>query len=275
MNGDDGRLRILQWDRWRELGLLMTQQPRVAGRPARLPDGLRVYAVGDVHGRLDLLQRLEAQIAAEAQAAPRNLEIELVYLGDYVDRGPDSRGVIELLASTSSARVRRRFLCGNHDQWFRDCANGTCAEDWLANGGDTTLRSYGVELAAGRPFERATAPMAQALRDRLPRRHRIFLDRLDLIVRHGDYVFCHAGVSPGRPLDRQSAYDLLWTREPFLSHHGELEAVIVHGHTVSRDPVVRTHRIGVDTGAVWTGRLTAAVLEGAGLRFISTADTVA
>jgi serine/threonine protein phosphatase 1 len=241
--------------------------PRLEGRIPELPPGVRVYAFGDVHGRLDLLRELEGRALSEACGTARTRHI---YLGDFVDRGPDSRGVIEHLLQPPPERIERVLLCGNHDRWFRDyLLTGQCEVDWLIHGGIETLASYGITMEPD--AERACHPSVwRHVLEKVPPAHCRFLRDLGTLVEVGDYAFCHAGVRPGRPLATQLEADLYWIREPFLSHRGEFGKIIVHGHTVVRRPEQRTNRIGIDTGAVWTGVLTCAVLEGAEVRFIST-----
>jgi len=243
-------------------------EPWIDGRPPRLPDGVRVYAIGDVHGRLDLLTELEDMVLGDATRPGAPRDVHIVHLGDYVDRGPDSRGVLDRLTEPLHGRVRRVLLCGNHDQWFKGFLNsGRWDPNWLDYGGRETLASYGV--GGARPGAREAEAHAELARAILPR-HRRLLTGLQPTWRLGDYLFCHAGVRPGRPLDRQTAEDLYWIREPFLSWRGAFGAVVVHGHTVVERPELRANRIGIDTGAVWTGRLTCLVLEGDRRRFITT-----
>ncbi|MFM2150779.1 MAG: hypothetical protein RLZZ187_3085 [Pseudomonadota bacterium] len=221
--------------------------------PGWLPPGLRVYAIGDPHGCAARLAALEAQIAADAAARPV-AEVVLVRLGDYVDRGPDSAGVLALLRGPSpvpGARVVN--LAGNHEQLMLAAldprAEAEVVELWLDNGGGTTLESYGADPRDVRSW------------GAVPEADLAFLRGLPWQVALGGYVFAHAGVRPEVPLDRQDPMDLAWIREPFLSWRGRLPAVVVHGHTPSRLPEVLDHRIGIDTGAVYGGPLSCAVLE--------------
>ncbi len=230
--------------------------------PGRLPPGRRVYAVGDVHGCLDRLEALHELIGDDLAARPAE-EALLVHLGDYVDRGPDSAGVVACLAGGSPlAGMATVNLMGNHEHMMLAAlASGeTEATDlWLANGGIDSLASWGVPRSA-QPREWATY---------LPKPHLLFLR--DLAVRHasGGYLFVHAGVRPGIPIERQSRHDLMWIREPFLSAKDRFGLVVVHGHTPRHEPVVRANRIGIDTGAVMGGALTCAVLEEDRLGFIT------
>lgn len=231
--------------------------------PPRVPAGRRVYAIGDIHGQNrildDLLDRIGTD-AADARAA--GLQSEIVFLGDYVDRGEGSRAVIERLSGTVLDDVRCRFLMGNHEAVLLDFLKDPVASaDWLDYGGVETLASYGVRASLG-IRERARC---ENLRDRfaeaLPDHHRRFLETLETMVVIGDYVFVHAGIRPGRKLERQTASDLLWMREPFLSDTRPHEKIVVHGHTMVDEPEMRPNRIGIDTGAYVTGLLTALVLE--------------
>jgi len=252
-------------------GKEMPTAPTVGGVPARLPAGVRVYAIGDIHGRLDLLQAVERQIVEDAAAGAPDLERIVVYIGDYVDRGFESRRVIEHLITRPLPGFRPVYLLGNHDIWLRDFARGVdVADSWLRFGGDATLFSYGVPLDLQRP-EAERYQLAQArLQEKIPPSHLDFLDGLELAFGLGDYFFCHAGIRPDVPLEEQGQADLVWIREPFLSWNGDAGKVIVHGHTVEEHPVVRPNRIGIDTGACWTNRLTCLVLEGESWRFLAT-----
>lgn len=247
-------------------------RPQIAGRPPVVPAGTRLYAIGDVHGRLDLLREMEALIEEDLAAARRPLHTVLVLLGDYVDRGFDSRRVLDHLIGVSPLRrLPRVLLLGNHDLWLREfLAGAPIGESWLQFGGDATLASYGVGLDRTLPEAERLVAARAALLERFPEAHRHLLERLEPAFSFGDYFLCHAGVRPGVPLEAQSEADLLWIREPFLSYTGEFGKIVVHGHTPSEEPVVRRNRIGIDTGACWTGRLTCLVLEGDEQRFLAT-----
>jgi len=245
--------------------------PRIAGRAPRLPPGERVYAVGDVHGRLDLLREMEHRIARDVEGVPPTGPVRRVYLGDYVDRGPDSRGVIEQLCGARRRADAPICLMGNHDWWFREfLEGGDVAAAWLPSGGDATLASYGVPDIPAFDDDAGWTRLRGRVRRRVPAEHRRFLNGLERMTSRGDYVFAHAGIRPGLPLAQQHGRDLLFIREPFLSDARDLGAVVVHGHTVVAEPDVRANRIGIDTGAYWTGRLTALVLEEDTQRFLTT-----
>lgn len=237
----------------------------------KTPAGTRVYAVGDVHGRTDLLDRLHRMILDDAREAPESRKV-VVYLGDYVDRGPDSAGVVDRLLADPLPGFESVHLKGNHEDFLlRFLDDPSIGSLWQMNGGAATLASYGVN-----GVERDSArSLSEAFRDRLPAAHRRFFEGLRLMHREGDYVFVHAGVRPGAPLDAQSEDDLLWIREPFLGSAEDRGFVVVHGHTPVEWPELLFNRINVDTGAVWTGRLTAIVLHGDQRRFLDTGPDTA
>ncbi|MBM3489303.1 MAG: serine/threonine protein phosphatase [Alphaproteobacteria bacterium] len=237
---------------------------------ASLPAGRRLYAVGDIHGRLDLLEDMLALIAADRALHPSG-DCGMVFLGDYVDRGSDSRGVVERLRGLAGETPAPIFLMGNHEAMLLHfLEQGQGGFNWLYNGGAATLLSYGVAWPATADGESGMAPVRSALAAALPTAHREFLSALRLWHGEGDYLFVHAGVRPGVPLAEQSAEDLLWIREEFLDHDGPLPQVVVHGHTIARKVELRRHRIGIDTGAYHSGRLTCLVLEGSGRRLLAT-----
>jgi serine/threonine protein phosphatase 1 len=245
-------------------------RPTAAGRSARVPPGVCVYAVGDIHGRVDLLAELHRLIAEDASHLTPGTEKLVVYVGDYVDRGLESRQVIDLLLDSPLPGFTAVHLLGNHDAWLLSfLVDPQIGPTWLRYGGDATLLSYGVPvgLQRGNTYDKLQAD----LRERVPRHHVDFLQSLELSYETGDFLFVHAGVRPTLPLDRQTSEDLLWIREPFLSWRRDLAKVVVHGHTVGADPIVRNNRIGIDTGACWTGCLTCLVLEEGDYRFLSTA----
>jgi serine/threonine protein phosphatase 1 len=230
----------------------------------RIPAGFRVYAVGDIHGRDDLLQRLQQHIANDMATAPEAHRV-LVYLGDYIDRGPDSYAVVEHLLGFRPERTERVFLKGNHEAALLEFLNGTLSgggvRDWMGYGGQATLPSYGIACTAA---DVSDPKRLQVLRDRLlsavPERHQRFYHALLPSFAMGDYLFVHAGVNPAVSLEAQTEEDLLWIREPFLRPQRYLGKMVVHGHTIAPTPEERPHRIGIDTGAYATGHLTALVL---------------
>jgi serine/threonine protein phosphatase 1 len=235
-----------------------------------VPAGTRVYAVGDVHGCAALLDRLHARIRDDARDAPERRKV-VVYLGDYVDRGPDSAGVIDRLLDDPLPGFETVYLKGNHEDFMlRFLDDPSVGGYWLMNGGGATLASYDVtETRPGRSAGPADG-LGDAFRARLPAAHREFLDGLRLMHREGDFVFVHAGIRPDTPLDAQTEEDLLWIREPFLGSPEDRGFVVVHGHTPVESPELLFNRINVDTGAVWTGRLTALVLHAGEQYFLQT-----
>jgi serine/threonine protein phosphatase 1 len=228
---------------------------------ATIPAGEVVYAIGDIHGRLDLLHELLTLIEQDSAAVGKARKT-LIFVGDYVDRGPDSRGVVELLSARLPDEFDAHFLKGNHEQFLLDFLDDpTWLDAWLRNGGEPTLLSYGVDV--GGLERRRAEPRAwrEAFQEAIPERHLHFLRNLELQYQIGDYVFVHAGVRPGVPLDEQRPTDLLWIRHEFLRSQEPFGKIVVHGHTPKREPVMRSNRIGIDTGAVFTGCLTALRLE--------------
>ncbi|MCB4770224.1 serine/threonine protein phosphatase [Ancylobacter sp. Lp-2] len=226
----------------------------------RIPDGLRVYAFGDIHGRLDLLERLLETVERDAQG---HEGVRLVFLGDYVDRGPDSRAVIERVLRLQQERGAI-CLTGNHEAMMRAALDGSGPLDrWLGNGGVAALASYGVaaEDVGGKALRRAA-------REAIPPEHAAFLAGLGFSAEFGDYFFCHAGVRPGVALERQTAHDLIWIRRVFLDSTADFGKRVVHGHTPVEEVDIRANRINVDTGAWKTGRLSCVVLEGAEVRVL-------
>ncbi len=234
----------------------------------RVPAGSLVYAVGDVHGRLDLLERLRDMIEADAAGIPAARKV-IVYLGDYVDRGPDSRRVVELLIEEPLAHLKAVHLIGNHEAMLLSfLTDPGQVRLWFMNGGDATLRSYGVDLWAETDANDRAAFLRQCFIDRLPDSHLAFYHALRLTHEEGDYLFVHAGIRPGVPLDAQDPEDLIWIREEFLHSMADHGKVIVHGHTPMHEAQLRPNRIGIDTGAVYGGKLTALVLHGAERRLL-------
>jgi len=225
--------------------------------PGSLPAGRRVYAIGDVHGCIAQLTELHQAIAADLAARPVAAPV-LVHLGDYVDRGPDVAGVMELLAAGDPVSgVPTVNLLGNHERTMLDALLGDRAAqtDWLYTGGRESLQSYGID---------PDAPERDAWARHVPVHHIDFLRTLALSHQEGSYVFAHAGIRPGVALDAQEKQDLLTIRTQFLFSETDFGAVVVHGHTPTntRLPVIRHNRIALDTGAVYGGKLTCAVLEG-------------
>jgi diadenosine tetraphosphatase ApaH/serine/threonine PP2A family protein phosphatase len=236
---------------------------------ASVPRGVRLYVIGDVHGRLDLLDALAAKIGDDLGRGP-NFELSAtVFLGDYIDRGPHSAWVIERLAN-GDFPTPFIALRGNHEaELLHFLQEPNVLEDWRHYGGLETLASYGVDVSAamcGKGYDVAQRQLAR----NLPPRHLEFLQQTLLFYSYGDYFFCHAGVRPGVPLAEQSERDLLWIRQAFTDYRGSFEKVVVHGHTAVETPKVLPNRIAIDTGAYATGLLTCLVLQEQDRRFLST-----
>ena len=239
--------------------------------PAATPPGTRIYAIGDIHGRLDLLTHLHGLIAADAQRAAAERQI-LLYVGDYVDRGPDSAGVIELLLDHPLPGFEIVHLLGNHeDAMLRFPDDISVGPTWLQYGGVETLLSYDIELSSGGwRDERELRRLQGEVRRRVPRRHVEFMRGMKLLHLEGDYLFVHAGIRPGVPLERQERDDLLWIRSEFLESREDHGKIIVHGHSITPVPELRPNRIGIDTGAFFSDRLTCLVLDGTRHTFLRT-----
>jgi serine/threonine protein phosphatase 1 len=237
---------------------------------ASVPPGHRVYAIGDIHGMADQLRTLLAKIGSDIAEHPE-AEAKLVFLGDYVDRGGDSKGVLDCL-SNSDIPAESTYLMGNHEEVMLSfLEDPDVAEQWRHFGGLETLHSYGVdieEVLRGRGYEHARNELV----GRLPESHLRFLQDLNASAEHGDYFFCHAGVRPGIPLAEQQRSDLLWIRDEFLRFEGGFEKIVVHGHTPSEEVQFGRSRINVDTGAYATQRLSAVCLFDSERHVISSTD---
>jgi serine/threonine protein phosphatase 1 len=238
-----------------------------ARRPRARPlEGIRIYAIGDIHGRADLLDQLLRRIDADIATHPTSRAIQ-IFLGDYIDRGSNSREVIDLLIAR---RRRQRVIClkGNHETYIHQfLKNPSVLSDWWQLGGVNTLLSYGV-AAPRNATDRQQQELANAFERALPDSHRRFFSSLPLTFTCGDFLFVHAGVRPGVPLSHQREHDLLWIRHDFLLHEDDFGKVVVHGHTPVRQPDIRLNRINIDTGAYATGTLTCLMLEGDDMVFI-------
>ncbi len=245
---------------------------RTPASPRSVPAGARIYAIGDIHGRLDLFAALVTRI--EADRAGFAGAVEVVLLGDYIDRGPRSADVLDWLAAGLPDWASWTLLRGNHEQAMLDSIDGTggqrTLDAWLDYGGRETLRSYGVptRIALGDD----PAAIRGELARRVPAAHVAMLRAMPLSRRIGDYLFVHAGIRPGVPVELQEDRDLMWIRGEFLDCKDDHGCVVVHGHSITREVTERPNRIGIDTGAYATGRLTALVLEGATRRYMATDD---
>jgi serine/threonine protein phosphatase 1 len=233
-----------------------------------LLDRGRLYVIGDIHGRSDLLDRMSAAIVRDLEATPAEASL-VVTLGDYIDRGPDSRGVLDRL-TRNPFPTELIALKGNHELMLESFLHDpSVADHWRRLGGLETLISYGVpieSLMVGKDYDHAV----YALKAALPREHLEFLANLQTSLSVGKYFLCHAGVRPGVALDRQDPNDLLWIREPFLGSQANFGKIVVHGHTPRERPEVLANRINIDTGAYMTSRLTCVVLGRESVRFLST-----
>lgn len=239
---------------------------------ARLPAGEAVYAVGDIHGRFDLLQEILERIVEDADQHPADNNRTVVFLGDYVDRGPESAAVVDRLLRNPLSGFTEICLRGNHEDAFLAFIDGVSdGLDWLSFGGLETLMSYGVLLRSRPQTEDDVASLRLSLKAAVPASHVDFMRACRLHHRAGDYLFVHAGVRPGVPLEEQDETDMLWIRDAFLDSRNPMPGmVVVHGHTICEQPQSRRYRINVDTGAFASGQLTCVVLRGSDRRFLRT-----
>lgn len=245
-------------------------RPSVAGRAAQTEAGSRVYAIGDVHGRLDLLEILLDRIAADIQTGAHQ-RATLVMVGDYIDRGPDSIAVLDRLIDFDVDGLALVTLAGNHeDSLLTFLDDISVGPGWLYYGGAETLASYGIKVSRHADSPATLCGVQAELRTRLPLRQLDFLRNLKLSHVDGDYLFVHAGVRPGISLAAQRRSDMLWIRNEFLESSRDHGKVVVHGHTIAPLPELRANRIGIDTGAYASGVLTCVVLEQDQVRFLHT-----
>ena len=229
--------------------------------PGSLPPGQRVYAIGDIHGCDAQLANLYNIVAEDLARRPVD-EPVLLHIGDYVDRGADTAGVLRrLLRGSPVAGMAVVNLVGNHDETMLNALSGDrpAATDWLFAGGRPALESYGIDPDSPR----------ESWPENVPPEHLDFLRNLTLTHREGGYFFVHGGIRPGVPLEQQAREDLLRMRQPFLYSEADFGAVVVHGHTPVKEPVVRHNRVAIDTGAVFGGKMTCLVLEGETLGFLT------
>jgi serine/threonine protein phosphatase 1 len=241
-----------------------SRQPAVSG-----PKGSRAYAIGDVHGRLDLLRALLERIEQDnARRGPA--KTFLVFLGDLVDRGPDSRGVIDLLLSRPPRFARPIYLAGNHEEAFLRVVGGDEAvvPAWLSYGGKECAQSYGIN--GGWLLNATPAAVTSEVAHKVPQAHVDFLASFGDTFRFGDYLFVHAGIRPGLPIEQQVQQDLRWIREGFLDDRTNHGVIVVHGHTIVETVEEHPNRIAIDTGAYRSGTLTAIGIEGRERWFLET-----
>lgn len=250
--------------------LFKSSKPSGGWRPAAMPPGRRAYAVGDIHGRLDLFVELMRLIEADNAARPA-ADVDVILLGDYVDRGPDSAGLLDHLLRFSPGFGTPHLLLGNHEDYMLSAYEGSldALRPWLRYGGWETLESYGI---AAEVIERRDASVIAMMQQRVPASHIALLRSLPLSLRIGDYVFVHAGIAPGIPLDEQTDHDMLWIRDKFTGDDRDFGVVVVHGHTPTPAVELRRNRIGLDTLAYDSGCLSAVGLEGTEQWFVQTGD---
>lgn len=240
-------------------------------RQVQTPKGKRLYAIGDVHGCYKALDSLLSRIQHHDEGLPTKKTF-YVFLGDLIDRGPDSARVIEFLRNKSLEADNYYFLTGNHEEVFLQSIDGDLEslERWLSYGGHETLQSYGVKqkLLLSQDFESIWRKMKKVI----PETHIDFIRSFVDSIEFGDYFLAHAGIDPYKPLKKQNRQDLLWIREPFLSFKKPLEKVVIHGHTIEKKVKRYTHRISVDTGAYNGGPLSAVCLEGTDMSILRSKD---
>tara|TARA_R110002124_G_scaffold172973_2_gene340531 strand:+ start:585 stop:1352 length:768 start_codon:yes stop_codon:yes gene_type:complete len=249
--------------------LLRKNKPSRPLDSATIPDGRRVYAIGDVHGRNDLLQRLLDKIVKD-DGERGAVESEIIFLGDLVDRGPDSAGVIDTAMQARETLGNVRFLMGNHEEVYLAAASGDEKSVRFFNriGGRETILSYDITMKEY--MELDMTQLALRIPELFPREHVDFVSGFEDQIIVGDYAFVHAGIRPGVPLSEQRQKDLRWIREEFLSASEAHEKVIVYGHTINDDVVETGTRIGIDTGAYYSEKLTALALQGSERWYLDT-----
>lgn len=249
--------------------LFRTKAEAVSARPFRTPEGERIYAVGDIHGRLDLLDQLLDQIADD-DAARRTARTTIVFLGDLPDRGPDSKGVIDRLMALKKAAGNVVFLKGNHEELLIRAYDGErgIAGTFNRAGGRETMMSYGVAAETYDGWD--LGELADNVARFVPAAHIEFLRSFRDWYRAGDYLFVHAGIRPGLDIEEQDATDLRWIRRDFIESDADHGCMVIHGHTITPEVDARKNRIGIDTGAFASGTLTAIGLDGEDRWFLQT-----
>lgn len=225
------------------------------------PSGSRLYVVGDIHGRADLLSDMHRMIRADRESNLPDRAV-VIYLGDYIDRGAASSDVLDIILNEPLQGFEAVHLLGNHEDFMLAFLQNPAIGDlWLKNGGDATMYSYGVGLPQVSDRDERHRVMRDQLEGKLPEPHLQFLKSLKLLHIEGDYAFVHAGIKPGRDLSEQVPDDVLWIREEFLGSNANHGKCIVHGHTITDEVEIRPNRIGIDTGAYFSGKLTCLVLS--------------
>lgn len=257
------------------LSSLFKKRPKseAARSDSAIPDGQRIYAIGDVHGRLDLLEQLMDCILADDRSR-EPADTQIIFLGDLIDRGPDSAGVLDYVRKLSNSGLRIRCLAGNHEEVLLSAIEEPSKENarfFYRIGGRETLISYGMSAHELEQIEWES--LSDAIPALLPEAHVEFLQDMEDMIVVGDYAFVHAGINPALPLEKQQIKHLRWIREGFVDHDEAMEKIIVYGHTIAPDVVRGPSRIGIDTGAYKSGKLTALVLEGNEQRFLDTSDS--
>lgn len=258
------------------------ETPVAVTRTSSAPDGQCIYAIGDVHGRRDLLEKLIDQIDEDSTSLPEGTKRTLVFLGDYIDRGLQSKDVIEFLLSERLQSFERVFLMGNHEEALLRFMNEVSfGKQWVRYGGAETLYSYGLQPPqnsraamqsheAMEAYQRAWDKVWTEFRNRLPEAHLKFYQGLQHYYVAGDYLFVHAGLRPGASLQEQTVRDMLWIREEFLEDADQFPQIVVHGHTPTDGVFRDNRRIGLDTGAFISGKLSAVRLFKDEVSFLST-----
>lgn len=240
-----------------------------------LPKGQRIYAVGDIHGELGLFEKLHEQIREDIRNAPEFDEIKIIYLGDYINRGNQSREILDRLTGNPIKDAEITYLMGNHEFALIKFLTGEMEYgEWIRWGGDVTMLSYGMNVLSPYADEEDIEVLRREFRKVIPVEHYRFLSKLKPYQVEGNYIFVHAGIRPGIPLDEQKLHDLILIRDDFLKKPVGCGKIIIHGHTVFETPHIRKRRgmidsIGIDTGAYNTGKLTSIVLENNDYRFIT------
>ena len=238
---------------------------------ARAPADTRIYAIGDLHGQLELLDEMHDLIRQDAETAAQGLRLLIVYLGDYIDRGPRSSEVVgRLLDNPMRESFETIYLRGNHEDFMLGFVDsGVRGGPWLRLGGRETLQSYGLEMP-GRAADDDLLATRAALILQLPPAHLAFLKATEVMHCEGDYLFAHAGIRPGIGMSEQDPHDFMWIRSEFTNSNANFGVCVVHGHTIRERPTIAHNRIGVDTGAYYTGVLSCAVIEDDFVRFLHT-----
>lgn len=241
-------------------------------KPSSTPVNTRIYAIGDIHGRFDLLQKLHELIKQDASSGAENIRKVIIYIGDYIDRGLESKQVIDSFINGSVEGFERIFILGNHEYAMLNFLDDPAAGDmWCAWGGDATVQSYGVNVYNTQGKRIETKALQEAFKAAFPDEHFRFLKSLKTSHVEGDYLFVHAGVRPEVPMEKQTDKDLMMIRDEFIaSNYPMQDKTVVFGHTIFDEPSANNGKVAIDTGAYATGKLTAAVLEGTSLKFIST-----